>query len=168
MNTHTVAEGRPPARRGPQAAKTRPGRHGSVTIGLVVVLVLALAGCAGMRRQDEVQDLELTLMRYARLMRWGGFNEAAALHRSPPDARLLVERLPAADWRVSGFEFGVAQPAEPTRPGVPTDYLVPVIIDYYSDGNNVVRRIEVLLRWWREPVSGQWFVQDAFPLPAES
>jgi len=133
----------------------------------VLVLTLGLTACAGMRQQDEAQDLEFTLLRYARLMRWGGYAEAAALHRAPPDARALVEAAPATDWRVSGFEFGVAMPADPTQPGVPTEYVVPVIINYYSDSSNIVRRAEHNMRWWREPVSGRWFVQDPFLLPAE-
>lgn len=131
-----------------------------------MLLVLGLGACAGMRQQDEAQDLEFTLMRYARLMRWGGYGEAAALHRAPPDARALVEAPPSPDWRVSGFEFGVPQPTDPTLPGVPTGYAVPVVIDFYADSSNVVRRIEYLQHWWREPVSGQWFLEDPFPLPA--
>jgi hypothetical protein len=135
-------------------------------IGVALALALGLAACSGMRRQDEAQDLEFTLLRYARLMRWGQYAEAAALHRRPPAGEATVEEPPSSEWRVSSFDFGMAQPADLTQAGAPQTYIVPAVMSYYADTSNVVRKTEYLQHWWREPVSGQWFLEDPFPLPA--
>lgn len=117
-----------------------------------------------MQAADRASSLELSLLRYARLMRWGQFAEALTYHREVAGPQISAP-LPSSDIRVSGFEPGQAVPGSATEAGGPVIFAVPVTLSYYSDTSAVVQKSEYLQHWWYEEESKHWFLTDPFPIP---
>lgn len=119
-------------------------------------------GCATMQAADQASHLEMSLLSYARLMRWGQFEDASHYHRALA-GEALGAQLPGREIRVTAFDLGTPGAVRPATETEPAQALVPVVLSYYSDTSAVVVRQEYVQHWWFEAEGRQWFVADPFP-----
>ncbi|MGE0384450.1 MAG: hypothetical protein AB7Q97_06930 [Gammaproteobacteria bacterium] len=124
----------------------------------VLALLVAVAGCVSGGGARRATLLDATLTRYAKMIRWGEFEEAARMIRFRDREPVTFDMHSLRGIRVTAYdtiENGVNATHDEAR--------ILARISYYDAGSGVVHTFEDAQTWWYEEASGLWWLDGVLP-----
>ena len=128
---------------------------------LPVVITLLLSACGGVspiKKQSRAISFESATATYAKLMRWGYFDEAANYVRSQDGSDIEVDLDHVAKYRVTSYKNTTTLLVDTGDEG-----RVVAAIEYYEIDSGVIKTLRDEQFWWYDPEVERWFL--ASPLP---
>lgn len=132
-------------------------RRGWIKQGIVVTLVVMLAGCGALSSGKRSSNYQVQMLAFENAMRWGEFQSADKFRKRSPDT-------PATDFstyegvRVSSYEVMSTVPADNANQVMRT-----VKISYYRETNPSVRSITQKQLWEYDEEGEVWMLLGPLP-----
>ncbi|MEQ8661863.1 MAG: hypothetical protein RLW62_13695 [Gammaproteobacteria bacterium] len=128
---------------------------------LGVLVALLLGACAEVplvAKRSRVDDFDTAVKNYAKLMRWGYFDEAAGLIRARDGSTVEADLARVARYRVTRYDIGSKLVADTGREG-----RVLALIEYYDVDSGVVRELRDEQFWWYDDDDERWYLGSSLP-----
>ena len=128
---------------------------------LVLACVLALTACGGMpsvKREARSNKFEAAVKTYAKLVRWGYYDEAAKYLRARDGSTIDADLAMASRFRVSAYKPLSSIVADSNDEG-----RVVAMIDYYEIDSGVIRTLRDEQLWWYDTEVKRWFLGSPLP-----
>lgn len=126
---------------------------------LIACLVAAAGGCARVTNERRAESLEAALQRYAKMLRWGEYEEAAKLIRFREREPVAVDYEALRQVRVTGYEV-VERVVTPEL----NEARVLVRVSYTPLDSGVVRTLDDNQLWYYDEEQKFWFLDDDLPV----
>ena len=129
---------------------------------LTWLISITLVGCSQMStmgKQGRGTAFEAAVETYAKMLRWGYYDEAAHYLRGRDGVEVEVDLERIARFRISSYELKTQLLSDTGHEG-----RVIARIEYYEIDSGVLRTLNDEQNWWFETTTKQWFL--ASPLPA--
>ncbi|MCC7410529.1 MAG: hypothetical protein IT495_02680 [Gammaproteobacteria bacterium] len=128
-------------------------------VRLVVVIAVALVGaCTSIGTEKRMTALDVSLMTYGKLLRWGELEEAAKYIEFRDRDPVAPDYGGLRDFRITSYDV--------IDQGLNTDgdeAKVRVRIGYYHEASGVVRSVDDLQVWWYDAERKRWFLDGVLP-----
>ena len=131
-------------------------KHFRLTI--LLLMFLFLSACSSSGEIKKVEMLNDAIDNYAYALRWGRIDDAVAYHVAEGGDKPEIDSAIMKSIRVTGFNI-----KERTINPELTGATVEGELNYYSNEYGTLRSIEYSQRWWYEPESKKWFLDNEFP-----
>ena len=131
-------------------------RHLQIPLGCL--LIFCLFGCAGAKKKQDAYDLELTLMRFEKTIRWGDFGAANAMR--DPEIRTPVPDDNNYD-RIRVTSYQVIQPPFVNADGL-TEVLM--VINYVHEDTQIEKSIKYKQLWRQVEKGENWLLMSDLPV----
>ena len=121
--------------------------------------VLALPGCATIKQQDKVNQLENQVKLFVKSIRWGDFDVAGSMVRrrgasqaDAPDASKY------RGVRVTSDKYAL-RAANPES----DEAIMAATFDYHSANSASIKTVDYTVVWWYDPDAKAWFLGGELP-----
>jgi hypothetical protein len=144
-----------------KSRKPMSNRIPNLAIGcLLLGLALIGAGCSSVEVRSKVNVYNDTVKNYAKLLRWGFYEDAYAYHRLKDGEAELdeVDFEALKDVRVTKLVMKSKSMDEDTMEGE-----IGFSLDYYNNYTGYVHSLSVRQDWWFDPGSETWHIDEQFP-----
>ena len=125
---------------------------------VIACLVVAVGGCARVDNERRAEGLETALQRYAKMLRWGEYEEAGKLIRFRDREPVQVDYAALRQVRVTGYEV-VERIVTPEL----QEARVLARISYTPLDSGVVRTLDDRQLWYYDEEQKFWFLDDDLP-----
>lgn len=141
--------------------RTPSMKHSRNIVGCLVVLMLLTACGASMpswSKKSRANDFVAATKTYAKLIRWGYFDEAAKYIRARDDSPIDIDLARVSRYRVSSYKPFTQLLADNGMEGRNV-----AMIEYYEIDSGVIKTLRDEQIWWFDSEAERWFL--ASPLP---
>ncbi len=127
---------------------------------LCALSLALLTGCAANEARSRVENLDTTLKGYAKLIRWGYFEEATAFRHARPSSptRLPFDPERFRDVRVTSYDE-----TSRTLNSTGKEVTVNAEIGYYRTDMGIVKSLRYPQLWWYEEKAKHWYLDGELP-----
>ena len=125
---------------------------------ILPVLLATLGGCRTLGAKDLPEKLELQLLTFEDIVRWGDLNKMYAFQRLPGNPEITLQT-GLDNVRVTGYEL-----VEPINQVTPLRWRQAARIDYVLTDRQVVRQLVDLQVWESDDEGKTWFRTTPVPV----
>lgn len=127
---------------------------------LLMGLALIGGGCSSVEVRSKVTIYNDTVKNYAKLLRWGFYEDAYAYHKLKDDDAELeeVDFEALKEVRVTKLAMKSKSMDEDTMEGE-----FRFSLDYYNNYTGYVHSLSARQDWWFDPESETWHIDEQFP-----
>ncbi len=125
---------------------------------VLLLAVLVATGCSNIAERQRGDELTDSLRTYAKLLRWGLYEDASQYLRHPDDEAITVDLARYEGVKITSYNNvteGMADSGLESR--------VVTVIAYYRQDTGVLREIRYEQVWWYDEESGRWFLNGTLP-----
>lgn len=126
---------------------------------IFIVLIVAVGGCKQYTTTKRVNNIETAITNYDVAMRWAQYPEAYRYHVSPNGTQPPANLDALKELSITGIKV-----VEKTLNDDHTEATVGIEISYFFKDQGTVRKLKLTQRWWVNPETNQWFIDDEFPV----
>ena len=125
---------------------------------MLMVLVLAFSGCAGMDKNKQQNQIEISLNDFRKALRWGYFENASQFIQTKDYDKPLRDLDYLKNVRITSYEYGNKRFSEE---GSRLDVIA--LISFYNVNQGTVSDIAVDQVWWFDAEKNRWFLDGDLP-----
>lgn len=124
----------------------------------MMLAVVLLAGCGGMKKRDQASRLDQTLTAYAGAIRWGNFETAAAFTMPRDGSTPRLDPAALVGLKVTGYSVRINRVNEA---GDEAD--VSLSFTYYQEHRGTIQTAEQNASWYYDAARKGWLLDGGLP-----
>ncbi len=126
---------------------------------LLAAVALSLAGCAGMKRQDQASRLNDSLRAYTEAVRWGNFDAAKLFAKPREGSAQPMDPATLTGLKVTGFTVRINRVNEQSD-----EAEVAIGFTYYHEDRGSIRNVEQNATWYFDEKRAGWLMDGSLPV----